>query len=1016
MKTPLLLLLLAFQFAFNPFAEGQKSISNVHLARQFEWHENTDATLDHRRYFTAKKTAMGISGASEMVLTDNIPGEDGTMHYKFRQFHAGIPIVGATYLLHERNGYVYRANGHYRPHISLDVQPRITPEHARHAAHAAMQAMDYADAVPVPILCIIDPAFPTMSESLRLAYQVDVESRFPFDKRRYYVDAQSGQVLLHLPLILHNGVPGTAQTRYYGPQAIISDSISPNKYLLRDPTRGEGILVLNVDDSPFFSDSPDWDLTNERMDEVALDVHYCSARFFDLMKDKFDWEGLDGMGKALKARVHNANATSVNAFWDGEFTNYGDGNCHYGPLTTMEVVGHEFMHGITANTSKLVYSNESGAINECLSDIFGKYLEYHADPDHFSWQVGHSFLLTDIAQPFRIMDDPASLTMPAYYKGNYWVDGGSVHWNSAVGNLWFTMLVDGRQGVNEAGLSYNVPAIGMDKAARIVFEVNRAWFTEVSNYLAFYQYSLQVAEDMFGVGSVEAQAMEAAWNAVGLPYTQSASFDLALIATSDFEVFCGLGEYHPLTIRVLNEGTLAYEPSVSANLKLIGFGLPTLNIPIDQPLEPGEILSIQIDDWMTFSTIGSHVLNIYLEISDDNPNNNQLFKIIEIFDNTPPDLLLGVNLTRKDCFSKIVDARFSFFNQSCQPLPAGTELTVSAKILFGPAIWSSTFALPLDIPGRGQYVTNYEIDLSFFGAKETVQFTLDFPGNPNPSGNDQFIVTPFTEIITTDYLNTFSGSLFQDKTFEILLPVTGTAILQYQGDSWLATVGSNYGFGLIQRCPDLTDNFTTADLWGTLPPRLRVCVDYSAHENPSLGFDLIQFRNPISTAENDPLSTMLQVKWTGTDEGHEIIFDQPAGVAVPVSMGLPSYFKGALTFTFYNEIGDGLLNTMLLAESDAMLFDNLRLSTSPTSVQESEEALVLLVYPNPAGQHLSIRSHRHIHSVELRSASGHLVKRAQTSSPSLELELGDLPTGFYFLHARLDNGEVHVRKVVKGAR
>ncbi|MEZ4933141.1 MAG: M4 family metallopeptidase [Saprospiraceae bacterium] len=112
-------------------------------------------------------------------------------------------------------------------------------------------------------------------------------------------------------------------------------------------------------------------------------------------------------------------------------------------MTTLEVVGHEFTHGIVDYTSSLIYSNES-SMNESMADIMGKALEYESDPANFSWELGHSFHLSPEAKPSRL-DDPKSVEMPAYYGGEFWYDGGGVC-NSAISSLWFVMLVDGRQG------------------------------------------------------------------------------------------------------------------------------------------------------------------------------------------------------------------------------------------------------------------------------------------------------------------------------------------------------------------------------------------------------------------------------------------------------------------------------------------------------------------------------------------------------------------------------------------
>ncbi len=63
-----------------------------------------------------------------------------------------------------------------------------------------------------------------------------------------------------------------------------------------------------------------------------------------------------------------------NAFWDGARMAYGDGDgVQFSPLVSLDVVGHEMTHGVTQYTAGLVYSGESGALNESFSDILGAH-------------------------------------------------------------------------------------------------------------------------------------------------------------------------------------------------------------------------------------------------------------------------------------------------------------------------------------------------------------------------------------------------------------------------------------------------------------------------------------------------------------------------------------------------------------------------------------------------------------------------------------------------------------------
>ena len=62
-----------------------------------------------------------------------------------------------------------------------------------------------------------------------------------------------------------------------------------------------------------------------------------------------------------------------NAFWDGTQMVFGDGDgVIFLPFTrSVDVIGHELAHGVTQYTSGLNYQDQSGALNESVSDVFG---------------------------------------------------------------------------------------------------------------------------------------------------------------------------------------------------------------------------------------------------------------------------------------------------------------------------------------------------------------------------------------------------------------------------------------------------------------------------------------------------------------------------------------------------------------------------------------------------------------------------------------------------------------------
>ena len=55
---------------------------------------------------------------------------------------------------------------------------------------------------------------------------------------------------------------------------------------------------------------------------------------------------------------------------------FGDGdNDTFGYVTALDVVAHEFTHGVTHHTSDLNYKHEAGGLNEAFSDIFAAFVD-----------------------------------------------------------------------------------------------------------------------------------------------------------------------------------------------------------------------------------------------------------------------------------------------------------------------------------------------------------------------------------------------------------------------------------------------------------------------------------------------------------------------------------------------------------------------------------------------------------------------------------------------------------------
>ena len=108
--------------------------------------------------------------------------------------------------------------------------------------------------------------------------------------------------------------------------------------------------------------------------------------------DVLNRDSIDGMGMRLDGYVHYGDRYN-NAMWDGKHMVFGDGD---GVMFTdftqsLTVIGHELTHGVTENTAGLEYHNQSGALNESLSDVFGSVIEQwslNQTAENARWLIG----------------------------------------------------------------------------------------------------------------------------------------------------------------------------------------------------------------------------------------------------------------------------------------------------------------------------------------------------------------------------------------------------------------------------------------------------------------------------------------------------------------------------------------------------------------------------------------------------------------------------------------------------
>lgn len=477
---------------------------------------------------------IGLEAPADLRLIDRFTDEWGYAHFKYQQTWKGIPIEAAIYSFHTRNSQLIAVNGQ----IILDVKqisqqsdkPTIVASSAiqkamteSKAAKFAWQDVEmekriklqkgdnsasYKPEAKLVWYCTAESLDPS---AMRLAYKINIYSIEPIWNADYFIDAQTGALLGKDDKIHFSDAVGTAQTAYSGTQSIHSD-FTGSEYHLRDYTKGNGVITLHGETgqkgNDYINSSANWSFASS--DQAALDAHYGVSQSWQFYKDVFGRNSYDGNGAAIYSYVNVPDYVD-DAYWDGTAINFCKRSTgEPGGVTAIDVAGHELTHGLIEQTSALKYKKEAGGINESLSDIMGKTIQFYARPTDISWVISN-----DMNWAIRNMADPKQFQQPDTYKGTFWKSNADVHVLSGVGNYMYYLLTDGGSGTNDRGYSYTVNGIGIEKARAIIYRSNLLYLTPNSTYYDWRLACEQAAIDLYGNNNEYSQVVNA-WNAVGV--------------------------------------------------------------------------------------------------------------------------------------------------------------------------------------------------------------------------------------------------------------------------------------------------------------------------------------------------------------------------------------------------------------------------------------------------------------------------------------------------------------------
>jgi len=470
---------------------------------------------ENQHYFALSEPDKDLQLAS-------IKESDERIHVKYSQFFQGLPVFNHQLIFHcSKQGDILSYLGDYiHPDqlVNAVVDQPIALDQATMAIRQDLQ---------IPISQLINLQHDFISAGLLQpergiwidynggphdAWRINVMPKVD-ENWIYYIDSSDGKILFKHNTVTHDGpTTGTGYDifgNYHNLDVFLQsgiyyllDASKPMSDLQATFTKGipiGQIITIDYNDTNF---QPVTSAQSVFSDSIACSAHHSMSVIYDYFYNTFSQKSfLDYLGGTMISVVHFTNDIN-NAFWNGSVCTFGDGDGYQSaPLAgALDIVAHEFTHGLTQYNANLIYLNQSGALNEFFSDFFACMI------DRDDWLIGEDVWTPHIpGDALRDMSNPPAYALPdnmsEYLDWPLDWDNGGVHYNCGI----------------PSKAAYGIAsALGREKAERIFFNVLSNYLVPSSDFLDLRLTCIEVAEILYGQNSMEALAVEYAFNQVGI--------------------------------------------------------------------------------------------------------------------------------------------------------------------------------------------------------------------------------------------------------------------------------------------------------------------------------------------------------------------------------------------------------------------------------------------------------------------------------------------------------------------
>lgn len=458
--------------------------------------------------FNMPGTSIGSKIDFKPFQTEDLPfTENKTV--KFRQTVNDIAVYGSCINVEmDKEFNLVSINSSMVPNIAVNTIAKISAEDAIKKAGDYIYNDIPPSTIPLLYLYFFESNWKlvyliknVVSKRKEDAEQHNIHNHGFMNYVNIIIDAETGEVLKESPRamsLIGNGKGDDGENYDFscrdneGLLELVDDE---NNVITYDLNFKSFSITGNLPGSIITKNGSDWL-------PAGINAHCNACTVAKFLKDVLKRNGVDNKGMSLVSTVRCVEDAGQNV-WNNAAWIPGIKQMVYGQAivagqlkslaVALDVVAHEILHGVTEFTSNLDYENQSGALNESYSDIFGTIISNYSNPipGNWSWQLGE----TISGVPFRDLSNPPKYNQPEHMDqyqdlpNNRWNDWGGVHINSGIHNKAAYNLITSK--------SANGDYIFSIKDSAVLFYLGLLQLSNSSGFKDSYRSILNSANSFF---------------------------------------------------------------------------------------------------------------------------------------------------------------------------------------------------------------------------------------------------------------------------------------------------------------------------------------------------------------------------------------------------------------------------------------------------------------------------------------------------------------------------------------